>query len=251
MEIVGFLVLLFIVLAAISSSSTDRDERRQNRDGYRNNRNRSSHRRYPDDDWDDEYDDHYPYNPYWPPPYPYPRRRRRGSTGLGILLGFLFAVVLVSLVAAYPWNGQSAYTIGPSKDVPVVEKTPKGLATSVAAYEVPEQEDSKPMLPPKAQYELLTKPHMIRLTISDYLTFKSIQSKYPTRNIEAFRDKDKRYWVCIFAKTSQELDEIVNLLRLREDDLMENGLGITYYPISKVCSGQIVREKGTDIWFCL
>jgi hypothetical protein len=240
MEIVGFLVLLF-----------DRDERRHNRDGYRNTRNRASQRRYPDDDWDDEFDDHYPYNPYWPPPYPHPRRRRRGSTGLGILLGFLFAVVLVSLVAAYAWNGQPAYTTFPPRIVPVSGETTKGLAPRVADYdEVPEHVDPKPLLPPKEVYEVLTKPHMIRLTITDSLTFKSIKSKYPTRNIEAFRDKDQRYWVCIFAQTSQELDEIVNLLRLREDDLTENGLGITYYPISKVCSGQIVRVKGTDIWFC-
>ncbi len=99
------------------------------------------------------------------------------------------------------------------------------------------------------QYELLQKSYIIRLTITDLTTFREIQKLYPMYNIEAFRDKDNRYWVCIFAQSPENLNEIASALRKRNDDLKAHGLAPTFFNLSTISSGKIAREKGSDIWF--
>jgi hypothetical protein len=246
--IVGVLVLIFVVLLAMSNSSSERDGRRHPRDSYRDDHRRSQRRRYRDDDWDDAYDEPYPYHPYWPPPYPY-RRRRRGNTWTGILLGFFFAIVLVSVVAVYVRDDDVVMFNQTKPSTTTVQ--PRGtLAPEPDFDKVPETREPTPQLPPSVEYEVQSIQYLIRLKITDYVTFESIRARYPTRNIEAFRDKDGRYWVCIFPESSQKMDEIRDLLRLRADDLKEHGLEMVLYKTTQLCSGKLVREKGTYIWFC-
>lgn len=244
--IVGVLVLFFIVLLAMFSSSSDPDERRPPRDGRRNNRNRHSYTDYRDTEWDEaDYDD---YPPYWMPPhYPPPHlRRRRGSSFKDLVVSFFMGILVFSAVVGgtvyyFAKDGTPQSSANPGEKTPVLSfgRPPEPLYATVP----------KPVEPKKV-FETLTKPYLIRLTITDLMTYRLIQETYPKRNIEAFLDDNQRYWVCIFANSSEELDEIRDLLRIRENDLKEHGLSIVFYESSDLCSGKILREKGTDIWFC-
>ena len=236
--IVGVLVLLFIVLAAMSGSSSDRDERRNHRDSRRDYDYRSSNQRHrDDDDWDDEYGAPF-YPPYWPPPY-YPRRRRRRGGFMSLVLAFFAGVFALSVVAVGIYI-QYNKDVGPKPDI----ETGKGQETGQVKEAAPVLE-----IKPVKEYEYQTKPYLICLAKKDYVSFRDIQQTYPNRKIEAFLDKENRYWICIFVNTSEELDQTVGLLRLREADLNEHGLGIVFYQTSQLGSGKILREKGTDIWF--
>ncbi len=119
--------------------------------------------------------------------------------------------------------------------------------------EIAKSEDTSIPTPDKVgvkEYEVQTRPYLVFLKKTNYIAFRGLQKIYPQLGIEAFLDKDGRYWVCIFAMSSKELDELVALLRYREDDLNEHGLNLVFYKTSDLCSGQIIREKGSDIWFC-
>jgi len=246
--IVGVLVLFFTVLAAMSSSSSDRDERRPPRDSYRNNPVHPSNRRYDDDEWDDEDYDDVP--PYWPPPYyppPYSRQRQRRNRFRELVLAFFMGILVFSVVVA--GVVYQSEMVGLSQTRPDDKKPSRPMDQDAIPLGSSKPVEAKPIAM-KKELETLLKPYLIRLTITDIMTFRQIQQTYPKRNIEAFLDNNQRYWVCIFANSSQELDDIRDLLRLREDDLKEHGLSIVFYEATDLCSGKIVREKGTDIWFC-
>ncbi len=252
MEYFGFFILLIIVLAAMSNSSSNRDERRNHRDRYRDDHYRSANRRHrADEDWDDDYDGPYYPNPYWsPPPYPYRPRQERGSTGAGILLGFLFAIVLISAVAVYTWDGKSFHIPNPPKSLPeTIDSIKQPIVKQLDYDEVPEEEELQLKPLQALQHEFLDKPYLICLAITDHKTFLSIRNTYPNRNIEAYCDEGGRYWVGMFFATKEALDQEMEVLRLRIYDLEEHGLSLKYYPVSELCSGEIVREKGTLIWF--
>ena len=235
MEVFTVLIIAFLVIAALINASSGRDDDRD----YRHNR-RSRRRYYEDEDWDDDDDDD---------DYYYRRRRRRrrgGNTWAGALLGFFFAVILIAVVASYGWDEKSAKETKTHTPPVAAKDSTQQAPRTLDPDEIPENGPKNS--PP--EYERLVKQHLICLGITDIISFKTIKDRYPNRNIEAFRDQYNRYWVCIFAQTSRELDEVVNLLRLREEDLTEHGLGIVYYQASDLCSGGIIRVKGTDIWFC-
>lgn len=243
MELLGFMVLLLIVLAAIPSSSSDRDERRSPREGHRDNYHRRSYYRpYYEDDDDDDVPPYYP-DAYWPPRHPYgrPYRRRRETSFIALVRAFFAGIVAISLIAVGVY-----YQVRKEADprAPIIDTGVKtgGIRQS-------EEPPKVPVKPAKA-YEAQLNPHAIRLGITDSLTFRNIQKTYPNRKIEAVAMDDNRYWVCIFAMTTDELDETATLLRIREDDLNEHGLGVVYYATTEICSGKMIREKGTDIWFC-
>ncbi|MBC7775252.1 MAG: DUF3824 domain-containing protein [Phycisphaerae bacterium] len=239
------MVLLLVALTAMSSSSSDRDERRNPRDRYRDNRRRASNRHYrEDDDENDAYDTPY-HPPYRPSPYapygdPY-GHRPQGAGFVALVRSFFAGILAISVVAAgvyYKYNMDAA----PPEKIPTVNGT-------IGAVSENKEEPMKIAAPVK-ENESQKNPHMICLKKTDYVTFRDIQKIYPKRKIEAYLDKADRYWICIFAMTSEELDETVALLRLREADLHEHGLELVYYKTSDFCSGKMVREKGTDIWFC-
>lgn len=242
MELLGFMVLLLIVLAAIPSSSSDRDERRSPREGHRDNYHRRSHYRPYYDEDDDDGPPYYP-NPYWPPPYPYdaPYRRRRETSFIALVRAFFAGIVAISLIAVGVYYQYRKDSVPPAPTIDTGVKT-GGIGPREAPPKVPAK--------PAKAYEAQLNPHAIRLGITDSLTFRNIQKTYPNRKIEAIVTDDNRYWVCIFAMTTDELDETATLLRIREDDLNEHGLGVVYYATAEICSGNMIREKGTDIWFC-
>ncbi len=243
MELFGFLVMLVIALAAIPSSSSDRDERRHPHDSYLGHSERHPRRRYQNEGGEDDFD-HAPYypNPYWFPPnapygYPYGHHPRGGGF-MALFRAFFAGIFAMSFVVAGVYY-RYAKDANPTPTAPVKEQ---GLGKN---KEVP-----KLTLDSPKEFQRLTKPHTAYLGTTDSLNFREIQRIYPKRGIEAFRDKNGQYLMCIFTDTSEELDEVVALLRYREDDLKEHGLKLKYYKTTDLCSGNIIREKGTDIWFC-
>ncbi|MFN0214630.1 MAG: hypothetical protein ACKVT2_10280 [Saprospiraceae bacterium] len=239
MELLGFMVLFFVVVAAMSSSSSEIDEAHSSTDSLLDNRARFSNQGNQQNDENDRYGRP---NTSGQSPNPFLQRHSR-QRFRSMVLAFFMGVLTVSVVAA---GVVSIYNI---------EITPSGNQKSKHGDGKTGSDSLGTKLPvpagmPQKVYEVLKKPHMVCLKKTDFMSFREIQSIYPKRNIEAFLDSEGRYWACIFAYSSEELDEIVGVLRYRENDLIEHGLSLTYYPSSSLCTGVIVREKGTDIWFC-
>lgn len=94
---------------------------------------------------------------------------------------------------------------------------------------------------------------MMKLAKTDPVSLRQIQQTYPERGYEGYRDHSTgQIWVVIFG-TSESLNDIGLIMTERAEDLKERGLvfTITVYSTNQVCpDGNVVREEGTDIWFC-
>lgn len=264
---IGIVVFVFILLLALIGSLSDRDERRYSRDGYR--RGRGGYGRYPDEHWDTRYGRYE--DDYWEDDYDrrgdYYRRRRGG---MGIIRGFIVSVFLAILVfiALIPRKDPIPNPTPPLSDVLDLddnqetqrpEQVPSPMNVSkldtkeYSSAQLADRPDPVPVsAAPQWEYlDLQNRPFCIRLALTkDSQKAMHLKTVYAHRKVEIFQDDLDRYWVLIFIRNSQEMAETVEMLQLRQEDLINHGCNIVPLKTSNLCTGQLKRIKGTDFWSC-
>lgn len=277
--IIGIVVFGFILLLALIGSSSDRDERRYSRGGYR--RGRGGYGRYPEEHWENRYGRYE--DDYWEDDYDSRgdyyrrgrgRRRRRGLGISGLIVSFFLGIIVfIALIRGNDmvFNEEKAAETKPiqkiddgpdSDDIPPFQTHKQGpnpvnvSEPGTKEFSLTQMSNRPDPVPASAapEWEYLDserQPFFIRLALTnDSQKALKLKEVYAHRNVEVFQDDHDRYWVIIFIRNSQEMAETVAILQLRQEDLINHGCNIVELRTSNLCTGLLKRIKDTDFWFC-
>jgi len=82
----------------------------------------------------------------------------------------------------------------------------------------------------------------------DMVTVREVQKFYP-QQLEILRISEELFSLVVFTDNNEALDKFIKILRSHED-LKAYKLDFNFRKVTELCSGKIIRGKGTDIWFC-
>ena len=230
-----FFIFLALALVVMFISSSNEDEHQSPREET----DRHSGQFYPRPDY-----------PMWGSPpdwrdwqYDYYRRPRiYRVSSVFKAVGTTFMACLILMAGVY------IFTKVESNPSPTIADVPKDLPAENPDPSTLRVQKRKAVIKAPTKAYVLQPYHLCaKSSPLDLATARQIKKLYTP--LEILQIDEDLCNLVVFTDNSEALDKFVNILR-SDERLKPYTLDFKFRKVTDLCSGKIIRENGTDIWFC-